>query len=166
MPARAPRADLISGALLIALGAAAFAGGAQLPPVPGQQVGPSVFPMVIGAGLALCGLLIALGIGRGFEPDALGKSATQFDAPAEHGWFGVGARGLVPPVALLFYVVGVDRAGFIVTAALMLIAVARALRASWRLSFGLALIVPPVVHLLFYKLLRVPLPAGWLPMPW
>jgi putative tricarboxylic transport membrane protein len=30
----------------------------------------------------------------------------------------------------------------------------------------IAAIAPVLVHLAFYKLLRVPLPAGLLPMPW
>ena len=37
--------------MLVGLGAAAAYGGSLLPPVPGQQVGPNVFPMVVGAGL-------------------------------------------------------------------------------------------------------------------
>ncbi|NCX23460.1 MAG: tripartite tricarboxylate transporter TctB family protein, partial [Betaproteobacteria bacterium] len=30
----------------------------------------------------------------------------------------------------------------------------------------LGLSAPGVIHLIFYKLLRVPLPAGLLPFPW
>ena len=51
--------DRVSGLFLVGLGAAAAYGGWQLPPVPGQPVGPNVFPLVIGLGLALCGLAIA-----------------------------------------------------------------------------------------------------------
>jgi putative tricarboxylic transport membrane protein len=35
-----------------------------------------------------------------------------------------------------------------------------------RLAVPVALLAPVVVHLVFYKLLRVPLPAGLIPMPW
>jgi putative tricarboxylic transport membrane protein len=45
--------DRISGSFLVGLGALAAYGGSRLPPVPGQQVGPNVFPMVIGTGLVL-----------------------------------------------------------------------------------------------------------------
>ena len=55
--------DRVTGLFLVGLGAAAAYGGWQLPPVPGQPVGPNVFPLVIGTGLALCGLAIAFGIG-------------------------------------------------------------------------------------------------------
>jgi putative tricarboxylic transport membrane protein len=36
--------DRFTGSFLVALGALAAYGGSRLPPVPGQQVGPSVFP--------------------------------------------------------------------------------------------------------------------------
>ena len=47
-----------------------------------------------------------------------------------------------------------------------MLAMALALGASLRLAVPLALITPPAVHLVFSKLLRVPLPGGLLPMPW
>ena len=42
--------DRVTGLFLVGLGAAAAYGGWQLPPVPGQPVGPNVFPLVIGTG--------------------------------------------------------------------------------------------------------------------
>ena len=62
--------DKVSGTALVALGSAAAYGGSLLPPVPGQQVGPNVFPMVVGIGLALCGVLIAFGVGSVLEQEA------------------------------------------------------------------------------------------------
>jgi putative tricarboxylic transport membrane protein len=73
---------------------------------------------------------------------------------------------LVPPALLIFYVLAVDSLGFLPTAAIMVLACALALGASWRLALGLALLAPPAVHLAFYKLLRVPLPDGLLTAPW
>ena len=61
--------DRVTGLFLVGLGAAAAYGGWLLPPVPGQPVGPNVFPLVIGTGLALCGLAIAFGIGHSFEEE-------------------------------------------------------------------------------------------------
>ena len=40
--------DRVTGLFLVGLGTAAAYGGWQLPPVPGQPVGPYVFPLVIG----------------------------------------------------------------------------------------------------------------------
>ncbi len=157
--------DRITGGFLVLLGALAFWGGSRLPGVPGQDVGPAVFPMVIGSGLVLCGALIALGIGRSFEaPEPDDTDAT----PGLAGRLGRFApvAALVPPALLIFYVLAADRLGFLLTAAVMVLAAALALGASWRLAVGLALLAPPAVHLVFYRLLRVPLPEGLLAAPW
>ena len=157
--------DRVTGAFLVLLGALSFWGGSRLPGVPGQDVGPAVFPMVIGGGLMLCGALIALGIGRSFEAPEADPDAV---APGLAGRLGRFAplAALVPPCLLLFYVLAAERLGFLPTAAIMVLACALALGASWRLAIGLALIAPPGVHLVFYKLLRVPLPEGLRPAPW
>jgi putative tricarboxylic transport membrane protein len=73
---------------------------------------------------------------------------------------------LIPPALLLFYVFTVDRIGFIPTAATVVFIAAVALGASLRLAVPVAMLAPVGVHLVFYKLLRVPLPDGYLPMPW
>ena len=149
--------DRITGAVLVSLGAAAAWGGSRLPPVPGQDVGPAAFPMVIGFGLVACGVLIALGIGRGFEvPEEEGPAQTWFSS----------LRVLVPPLLLFFYALTSEALGFLLTAAVMVFIAAIALGARPGPSAVLALAAPPLVHLAFYKLLSVPLPAGILPAPW
>ena len=160
--------DRITGFFLVGLGGLAAYGGSLLPPVPGQRVGPNVFPMVVGLGLCLCGLMIAFGIGRRFEDVAEadlakiegGAAATEETRPLYR------LRVLLPPALLLFYVLAVERIGFVPTAAIVIFVSALALGARLRLALPLAMLAPIVVHLLFYKLLRVPLPAGYLPMPW
>jgi len=161
--------DRITGPFLMGLGALAAYGGSRLPPVPGQQVGPNVFPMVVGVGLVLCGAMILLGIGKGFEEEAQADLAAHENppAPAEAppgALFGL--RALIPPALLVFYALVVERLGFVPTAAVIALVVARALGASWRLALPLAALAPLGVHLVFYKLLRVALPPGLLPMPW
>lgn len=161
--------DRITGAFLVGLGALAAYGGSRLPAVPGQQIGPNVFPMVVGIGLALCGAMIALGIGRRFEEEAEADlHAHENPIPESETRRGPlhGLRALVPPALLIFYVLAVDRLGFVPTAALVALVAAKALGAGWRLALPLAALAPVLVHLAFYKLLRVPLPAGLLPMPW
>jgi putative tricarboxylic transport membrane protein len=150
--------DRASGAFLIALGGAALWGGSRLPGVPGQDVGPAVFPMVIGFGLMGCGLLIALGIGRSFEaeePDPMAGHSRAF-----------GLRALVPPALLLFYVLASEWLGFLLTAGAMVLVGALTMGARPWLAAAMALVAPLIVHLTFYILLRVPLPPGILPAPW
>jgi putative tricarboxylic transport membrane protein len=158
--------DRVTGLFLVGLGAAAAYGGWQLPPVPGQPVGPNVFPLVIGTGLALCGLAIAFGIGHSFEEEEelIPVEGGQPTPPPTGKLYGL--RALLPPALLLFYVVVADRLGFIITAALIVFVTSTALGARWKLSLPLAALAPIGIHLIFSKLLRVPLPAGLLPMPW
>jgi putative tricarboxylic transport membrane protein len=161
--------DRITGPFLLGLGVLAAYGGSLLPPVPGQQIGPNVFPMVVGSGLAICGVMIALGVGRQFEEEAEADLAAHENPPApeeaRHGPL-FGLRALIPPALLLFYAMVVERLGFVPTAAIIALIAAKALGASWRLALPLAALAPIGVHLVFYKLLRVALPPGLLPMPW
>jgi putative tricarboxylic transport membrane protein len=157
--------DRVTGLFLVGLGGAAAYGGWLLPPVPGQPVGPNVFPLVIGSGLALCGLAIAFGIGHSFEEEEEIIPLEGGQAAAPTGRF-YGLRALLPPGLLLFYVLVADRLGFIITAALIVLATSTALGARPKLALPLAVLAPIGIHLIFSKLLRVPLPIGLLPMPW
>jgi putative tricarboxylic transport membrane protein len=157
--------DRVTGLFLVGLGAASAYGGWKLPPVPGQPVGPNVFPLVIGLGLALCGLAIAFGIGHSFEEEEEIIPFEGGEAPAPRGKL-YGLRALLPPALLLFYVFAADRLGFILTAGLIVFVTSTALGARLKLSLPLAVLAPIAIHLIFSKLLRVPLPIGLLPMPW
>jgi putative tricarboxylic transport membrane protein len=164
--------DRVTGLFMVALGALAAYGGSRLPPVPGQQIGPNVFPLVVGIGLAICGGMIAFGVGRHYEEEAeadlakiTGQIATATGAGDEPSWWR-GLKALVPPALLLFYVLAVDRLGFLPTAAAMVLITSVALGGRLRLAVPLAVGAPLFVNLVFSKLLRVPLPSGLLPLPW
>jgi putative tricarboxylic transport membrane protein len=157
--------DRITGGFLVLLGALAFWGGSRLPAVPGQDVGPAVFPIVVGGGLVLCGLMIALGIGHSFEEAEI-EPVEAHEGLAR--WLGErrALAAFVPPALMLFYVLASETLGFLPTAFVMVLVAALALGASLRLAAGMAVCAPPLVHLVFYKLLRVPLPEGLLAAPW
>ncbi|MDO9414275.1 MAG: tripartite tricarboxylate transporter TctB family protein [Pseudolabrys sp.] len=160
--------DRITGGFLVVLGSVTAYAGSLLPPVPGQQVGPNVFPLVCGSLIAICGLLIALGIGRTFEDEAEADFSAhvgviESDLPQTRLYK---LRVLIPPALLLFYVLAVDGLGFVPTAAVIAFVIAVTLGANLKLAIPVALLSPVGVHLIFYKLLRVPLPDGLLPMPW
>jgi putative tricarboxylic transport membrane protein len=125
--------------------------------------------MVIGSALVICGILIALHVGRSFEEEA------EADVQASEAAKGIAheePRGPrlwlvgLPPALLIFYVLAVERLGFVLTAFAMILALGFAFSGRWRVIVPVAVVAPLVVHLVFYKLLRVPLPAGLLPMPW
>jgi putative tricarboxylic transport membrane protein len=160
--------DRVSGLSLAVLGAVAFAIGSRLPPVPGQQVGPNVFPMVIGAGLVLVGLLIALHIGRSFEEAAEAEVAAHTDADAEAARYAHARRWhvLLPPGLLVFYFLASERLGFLITAFVILTTLAYAFRARRAFILPLGIGGALAIQLVFVKLLRVPLPPGLLAAPW
>jgi putative tricarboxylic transport membrane protein len=165
--------DRVTGLFMVALGGVAAYGGSRLPPVPGQQIGPNVFPLVVGIGLAICGGMIALGMGRHYEEEAeadlakiTGQMAMETGETDEPSAWWRGLKALVPPALLLSYVLAVDRLGFLPTAALMVLTAALAVGARLRLAIPMAIGAPLFVNLVFSKLLRVPLPSGLLPLPW
>ena len=165
--------DRVTGLFMVALGGLAAYAGSRLAPVPGQQIGPNVFPLVVGIGLAVCGGLIAFGVGRHYEEEAeadlakiSGQIATGTGAADIPSAWWRGLKALVPPALLLFYALAVDRLGFLPTAAAMVLITSLALGARLRLAVPMAIGAPLLVNLIFSKLLRVPLPSGLLPLPW
>jgi putative tricarboxylic transport membrane protein len=61
---------------------------------------------------------------------------------------------------LLFYVLAADALGFYLTALLIVVLWMRVLGAAWRVALPVAALATVVIHLSFYKLLRIPLPWG------
>jgi len=124
------------------------------PAMPGQKFGPAWFPGLIAVGLIVCGVLLAAPAlrARGPAPWISIPEWTRHARPA---------AGVASVVAgLLFYVLAADALGFYLTALLILIVWMRLLGASWRLALPVAIIATVVIHLSFYKLLRIPLPWG------
>lgn len=160
--------DRVTGCLVATLGVLAVWGASRLPAMPGQWLGPSAFPTLVGVGLVVTGALIALGVGRGFEEGALDDAPAQ-GAPAGADPAAAGGplwRAAIPVVLLVFYALVVEWLGFVPTAAAILLVMALALGARPRAALALAVVVAPAAHLVFGKLLRVPLAPGLLPMPW
>lgn len=159
--------DRITGLFFVGLGGIAAYAGSKLPPVPGQEIGPSVFPMVVGGAMALCGAMIAFGIGHAFEEEAEADLAAVGMAEPEPVRSSVyHLRLLAPPALLVFYVVAVDKLGFFVTTGAMVFALSTLLGGRLRLAIPLTLLAPIGMALIFGKLLRVPLPDGLIPLPW
>jgi putative tricarboxylic transport membrane protein len=65
-------------------------------------------------------------------------------------------------VGLLGYILLADRLGFHITGALLLVFWMRVLGAPWRVALPGAVVFTVIIHLAFYKALRVPLPWGLL----
>ena len=120
--------------------------------MPGQKFGPAWFPGLIAVGLILCGALLAA--------QGMRASAALVALP---DWFrsSRAVAGVASVIAgLLFYVLAADWVGFYLTALLIQVVWMRILGASWRVTLPVAVVATVVIHLSFYKLLRIPLPWG------
>jgi putative tricarboxylic transport membrane protein len=148
-------ADTLTGALVALLGVAVFLYARTFPPMPGQPVGPSLFPSIVGVALAALGVVLALS-GRHRPPAA---------AADEPGWISrprMVANFAVVIGTLLFYAAIVNTLGFIPTAALFLSMLMLAFGVRRARILPLAVLIAVAVHFGFYTLLRVPLPWGML----
>jgi putative tricarboxylic transport membrane protein len=124
----------------------------EFPQVPGQKLGAAFLPMLIGAGLLLCGIALVV--------RSLRKSTAPADQAAGAGGAEHFGSAAVILGAVVFYIALSERLGFLLTAPLCLLAVFLSLRIRWSTALVWALGGTAVVHLAFYKLLRVPLPWG------
>lgn len=144
--------DLRVGVALALLAAAVLWSAQAFPVVPGQQLGAGFLPKLVGTGLLLCGLGLVLRSVRGKAYDDLVAAPTS-------SWRDIGSALLI--LATIGAYIGLaDRLGFLLVAPLCLLAVFRVLRVGWAPSLGWALGGTLLVHVAFYKLLRVPLPWG------
>lgn len=148
------RTDRWVGLGLALLALAILVSARNFPDVPGQKLGAAFLPMLIGAGLLLCALALIV---RSLRGGATASVARVVPEGGEH--FG---SALVIIGAVVFYIALSERIGFLFVAPLCLVAVFRALRVSWRQALPWAIGGTLLVHVAFYKLLRVPLPWGWL----
>jgi putative tricarboxylic transport membrane protein len=152
--------DAVWGALFLLLGAVILVHVQSFPAMPGQKVGPALFPGIIAVGLSVCAMiLIAQGIAahrKDGERGAWFTSDPWMRSPRH-----VLALVLVIGVNV-FYILLVDWLGFIATGTIYLAALFAVFGVRWRNNIPLALVITLVIHYAFYKLLRVPLPWGLL----
>jgi putative tricarboxylic transport membrane protein len=159
-------ADALSGLLAALAGIAVVLHALTFPPMPGQPVGPSLFPIAIGTGLILAGAALMLAAVRGPASAARPPSAVrrplsefvEFDAWARRPR--MVANLLVVIADLSFYAIAVEALGFLITSVVFLavLFLAFGVRRARILPFAVA--VTLVIHYGFYTLLRVPLPWG------
>ena len=151
--------DALFGFFFLALGALVLFAIRGFPNIPGQPVGPALFPGLIAVGLCITGTLMIMKGLRSRETTAWFEWEDWVHSP----------RHVLALCVLLacvvFYIVAANDLGFLPTGFLMLVALFKALHVKWSRALLVALIATLVVHFAFYKLLRVPLPWGVL-TPW
>jgi putative tricarboxylic transport membrane protein len=152
--------DAIFGLVLLALGATVLFAIQGYPKIPGQPVGPALFPGLIATGLCVTGLLLVL---RGLrQPRQAWLVFEEWVRSPRHV-----VALLVLLGSIVFYIVAASWLGFLPTGFLILLALFTVLKLPPGRSVLIALVATLVVHFAFYKLLRVPLPWGLLtPYAW
>jgi len=150
--------DAILGAVFLALSIAVLVHIQGFPNIPGQKIGPGAFPGLIAAILAFCSVAL---IWRGFQDKTPLVAVGAWLASPRHV-----RNFLVVIGALVFYIFAAELLGFLLCGALILIALFLTLRVRPALAVPLALVLPVFIHVIFYKVLRVPLPWGVLPVLW
>jgi putative tricarboxylic transport membrane protein len=148
--------DALIGVLLIAFSAGIIAVASRFPPLPGQPFGPSLLPTLIAVGLILAGAVL---IARGLRARP-GQAWLEVD-----DW--VRTPKLVFDLALMigavaFYIALSDELGYLIVAPLALFAFLLATGVRPLAALPVAVLVPPIIHYIFYTVLKVPLPWGLL----
>ncbi len=153
--------DAVLGLLLLVLGAAVLFIVQDYPTIPGQDVGPAMFPGLVAVGLCIGGFLLMV---RGLRARASVPWVRMDD------WVR-SPRHVLALVLLigsvLFYIFAAQQLGFLICALLILLALFRVLQVPLGQSVLIAVLAALVIHFAFYKLMRVPLPWGvLLPYAW
>ena len=153
--------DSVFGVILIAFAVAEIAYTSTFPRLHGQDFGPDLFPIIIGAGLMLFGTILIV---KGWAQRATQPLLVVGD------WANDTAN-VVNVVILLgsvvFYIAFSTWLGFIPTALLIQSVLLIRLGTGLLASLTIAAISTLVIHTLFAKVLLVPLPWGLLlPVAW
>jgi putative tricarboxylic transport membrane protein len=150
--------DAVWGALFILLSVALLVHIQSFPTIPGQKIGPALFPGIIAVGLAICGALL---IAKGLTVRARGREPARWLTLAP--WVGSPRHVLAFFIVVavnVFYILLVDKLGFIPTAVIYLAALFAVFGVPPRWNLPIAILVTLLIHYSFYKMLKVPLPWG------
>jgi putative tricarboxylic transport membrane protein len=153
--------DTLSGAALLALALAILFTIQSYPTIPGQNIGPAAFPGLLASLLAVCSVLLIIKGLRNKEHKAWIELGDWMQSRFH-------ARNFVITIAcLVYYIVLSDKLGFLICASTILMAMFWALEVKKTWIVPIAVLVTLVIHTVFYKGLRVPLPWGVLmPLQW
>ncbi len=160
-PVRGDRADLVFGAVLAGAGVAIARAAAALPAIPAQAYGPGFFPMWVGIALAICGLLMAgrVLLGRRVRLAAIASSAPPeaVGLSRRAAW---AAAWLVIGLALVAQLL--ETVGFLLCMPIFMLGYLGLVGEPLRRSVLTTAAAMALVYWGFARLLKVPLPLGWL----
>ena len=146
--------DTLSGVAIAALGIAILVHVQSFPPMPGQKVGPAMFPGLLAVGLLICAAGV---IWRGLKTL---KTEGWLTVPS---WFAERRIALgfaLIPLVLVIYTAISEKVGFIPVGIAFVFSLCWVFGVRVRTALVVAVVGTLVIHTIFYKLLKVPLPWG------
>jgi putative tricarboxylic transport membrane protein len=153
--------DAVFGVLLIVFAIAEIAYTRTFPTLHGQAYGPDLFPILIGVGFLITGVVLTV---QGL--------AQRAGAPLiEVGDWAADRRNVVNfalvLLALLFYILASDWLGFIPTSFIIMVVLLRSFGSGLITALVIAALTTLGIQALFARVLLVPLPWGLLqPVAW
>lgn len=149
--------DAVSGAVFILLAIGLIATATTFPALPGQPYGAALFPTVIGAGFAICGVFLVV---RGLSAVGRRQPPLELDPLLRTPRNAISISLIV--AATLLYILLADRIGFIPVAFVLLMGLFLWFRVRPLNALVIAALFTAATFWFFANMLRVPLPRGWL----
>ena len=146
--------DAVFGVVLLALGVGVLWHVQSFPRMPGQNVGPALFPGIIAGGLVVCSLLLIVS-GLRSRPRAAWFEGLPWMRSPRH----VAALAALV-LSTIAYILLSTSVGFLIVASLGLFAMLVAFGVRSGVAVIVAIAGTIIIWYAFYKLLRVPLPWG------
>ena len=146
--------DAVFGVVLLALGVVVLWHVQSFPKIPGQKVGPALFPGSIAAGLIVCALLLIVSGLRSRPRVAWLEAPAWMHSPRHVSAF------VALVLSTIAYILFSTSVGFLIVASLGLFAMLVAFGVQRGMAVVVAVVGTIVIWYAFYKLLRVPLPWG------
>ena len=146
--------DAVFGAIFVLLGLVVLVHVQSFPRIPGQPVGPGLFPGLISVAFALCGLLLIVSGVRNRAEEPWYETAEWMRSGRHFISFGAIVGGVAA------YVLLANTIGFLILSPVLLWLWFTTLGVRRVTAVVVAIIATLVIWYAFYKVLRVPLPWG------
>ncbi|MCO5160199.1 MAG: tripartite tricarboxylate transporter TctB family protein [Mesorhizobium sp.] len=148
--------DTITGGIFLAIAIFTFVYAGTFSSLPGVKYGPDLFPRLISILMGLGGIALIVGSARRTGGLPLFTLAPWARRPRNHAILASVVASIV------FYILGSERLGFLLSGFLMLGGLLAVTRGTSKLlsSAVVAAGVTVILYLIFARLLRVPLPMG------
>lgn len=135
--------------VIFALGGAAILQQAlTMSTLPGMNVGPGLFPSIVGAGMAIMGVALAI---QGW----MVRDTPEDEAPPLVTWFAIGVVAALVAVILAMPYLGFLIAGTLFAAGIVMLSGGR-----WLSALIFSPIASSLIYFTFTAVMRVPLPRG------